>query len=224
MFSAPKLWAPRLLKYSGVDEQTAKRSEQLETFGVSPTPETSRTRDGPGFAEVETMSTVQEARMPGFATYMPAVLPRSLDRYNETYERNRHRVYALAFWMTDNELDAAQLMTHTFCRAFARAHAPTAEEIDRCLINELRQYMPLGTLTLNCAPSEKVLSVRRNTLRVDLERAVVQLPPTEKMIFLMHDVEGYDHARIARTLGLSDDESRIGLHQARLRMRQLLAK
>jgi DNA-directed RNA polymerase specialized sigma24 family protein len=57
-----------------------------------------------------------------------------------------------------------------------------------------------------------------------LERAVVQLPPTEKMIFLMHDVESYDHARIARTLGLTDEESRVGLHQARLRMRELLAK
>ena len=170
------------------------------------------------------MNTVQQAKMLGFATYMPAVLPRSVDRYHETYELNRHRVYALAFWMTDNELDAAQLMTHTFCRAFARAHIPTAEEIDRCLISELREYMPLGTLTLNCAPCERVLSVRRNTLRVDLERAVVQLPPTEKMIFLMHDVESYDHARIARTLGLSDEESRLGLHQARLRMRELLAK
>ncbi len=55
------------------------------------------------------MTTVQEAKMLGFAAYMPAVLPRSVDRYNETYELNRHRVYALAFWMTDNELDAAQL-------------------------------------------------------------------------------------------------------------------
>ena len=70
------------------------------------------------------MNTVQEARMFGFATYMPAVLPRSVDSYNETYEQNRHRVYALAFWMTDNELDAAELMTHTFCRAFAKARYP----------------------------------------------------------------------------------------------------
>ncbi len=201
-----------------------KRSEQLDGFGLSETLETSQAHDGPGFAEAETMNTVPEAKMLGFATYMPAVLPRSIDRYNEAYELNRHRVYALAFWMTDNELDAAQLMTHTFCRAFARAHTPSAEQIDRCLISELREYMPLGRLTLNCAPCEKVLSVRRNTLRVDLERAVVQLPPTEKMIFLMHDVESYDHARIARTLGLSDEESRLGLHQARLRLRELLAK
>jgi RNA polymerase sigma-70 factor (ECF subfamily) len=170
------------------------------------------------------MTTAQQARMFGFATYMPAVLQRSVDSYNETYEQNRHRVYALAFWMTDNELAAAELMTHTFCRAFAKGDTPTAEEIDRCLISDLREYMPLGTLTLDCAPCERVLSVRRNILRVDLERAVVQLPNTERMIFLMHDVESYDHARIARTLGLTDDESRIGLHQARLRMRELLAK
>jgi DNA-directed RNA polymerase specialized sigma24 family protein len=175
-------------------------------------------------AEGETMTSVQEAKMFGFATYMPAVLPRGVDSYSETYELNRHRVYALAFWMTDNELDAAELMTQSFCRAFAKADAPSAEEIDRGLISVLREYMPLGTLTLNCAPCEKVLSVRRNTLRVDLERAVIQLPPTEKMIFLMHDVESYDHARIGRALGISDEESRLGLHQARLRMRELLAK
>ena len=49
-----------------------------------------------------------------------------------------------------------------------------------------------------------------------VNRAVVQLPPTERMIFLMHDVENYDHARIAHILGLSEDESRYGLHQGRL--------
>jgi RNA polymerase sigma-70 factor, ECF subfamily len=49
------------------------------------------------------------------------------------------------------------------------------------------------------------------------------LPATERMIFLMHDVEGYDHDRIARTIGLERDESVQGLHQARLRLRNLLA-
>jgi DNA-directed RNA polymerase specialized sigma24 family protein len=43
------------------------------------------------------------------------------------------------------------------------------------------------------------------------------------MVFLLHDVEGYDHARVARTLGITEDESQIGLHQARLRLRNLLA-
>ena len=60
-------------------------------------------------------------------------------------------------------------------------------------------------------------------LRTHLERAVVQLPPTERMIFLMHDVENYDHCRIARYLELTEDQSRNALHQARLRLRELLA-
>ena len=169
------------------------------------------------------MSTLQETGVFCRAEYLPAVLP-SVDSYREAYEQNRHRIYALAFWMTDNELVAEELMMDTFCRAFLAGDRPTAEEIDRALVAELRSCMPLGILTLNCAPCDKVLSVRRSKLRVDLELAVVQLPGTERMIFLMHDVEGYDHSRIARTLGLTETGSRTGLHQARLRMRELLAR
>jgi len=167
---------------------------------------------------------IQEAKMSGLAAYLPAILPPSVESLSAIYEQNRHRIYSLAFWMTDHELAAEELMTHTFCRAFGSSVVPSAEQIDQALVAELREYTPLGTLTLNCAPCNKVMSVRNNTLRVDLERAVVQLPDTEKMIFLMHDVEGYDHARIARLLSITEDGSRNGLHQARLRMRELLAK
>ena len=169
---------------------------------------------------------IGEVKMTGFAQYLPAILDRAtnIENYSETYENNRHHVYSLAFWMTDNELAAEELMTQTFCRAFSATHQPTIDDIDCALISELREYMDLGALTLNCALSDRVLSVRTNTMRVDLERAVVQLPNTEKMIFLMHDVEGYDHARIARLLGISKNVSVQGLHQARLRMRELLVK
>jgi DNA-directed RNA polymerase specialized sigma24 family protein len=44
------------------------------------------------------------------------------------------------------------------------------------------------------------------------------------MIYLLHDAERYSETRIAYLLGLSEDEVRSGLHQARLRMRELLAK
>lgn len=166
-----------------------------------------------------------DARMFGLTQYLPAVLPQSrVERARETYELNRHRVYSLAFWMTDNELAAEELLKQAFCRTFARSDEPTAEEIDRALVDELRTYFDLGTLTLNCSPCDRVLNVRGNVLRVELERAVIQLPETEKLMFLMHDVEGYEHARIARLLGATEDESRCGVHQARLRLRELLAK
>ena len=176
------------------------------------------------------MNTLQQADLFGYAEYMPisGTLPATtyspVTTYSEVYEQNRQRIYALAFWMTDNELAAEELMTNTFCRIFAENVSPAPEEIDHALIAELRQQMPLGELTLNCSPCQKVLSVRKNTRRVDLEHAVVQLPSTERMIFLMHDIESYSHARVARTLSLTEDASRLGLHQARLRIRELLAK
>ena len=167
---------------------------------------------------------IGEAKNLGFAQYLPALLPNKVDHCHEIYELNRHRVYSLAFWMTDNELVAEELMIQTFSRAFAETSEASDEDIDRALLGELHEYVDFRPLSLRCASADRVLSVRRNTLRVDLERAVVQLPATEKMIFLMHDVERYDHVRIAGLLGISEDDSCQGLQQARLRLRELLAK
>ncbi len=168
------------------------------------------------------MPTIQQARTFDFAAPVSMMASSSLDRCRQAYEQNRHRIYAIAFWMTDNELAAEELMLQAFTSACNNCDAPSADEIDCALLHELRQCMPIGKLSLACQTVTRVLSVRRNTLRVDLERALVQLPSTEKMIFVLHDVEQYSHSRVARLLGISEDESIHGLHQARLRLRELL--
>lgn len=169
-------------------------------------------------------SMIQQEKISGYLTFLPGVAAECAGKFQAIFEANRHRIYALAFWMTDNEVAAEELMHLAFCRGFARSTEPAAEALDQALVTELREQMPIGVLSLDEGVCFDTPSVRRNTLRVHLERAVVQLPPTERMIFLLHDVEGCDHARIARTLGISQDESRHGVHQARLRMRNLLAK
>jgi RNA polymerase sigma-70 factor, ECF subfamily len=168
-------------------------------------------------------SSTHEAKLTGLAAYLPGVVEARVETYKQVYEEHRHRVYSLAFWMTDNELAAEELMSSTFCRAFASSIDPSAETIDRALVTELREIMAIGYLTLDCALATEIHNVRGNTKRVHLERAVVQLPATERIIFLLHDVEGYDHARINRTIGVTEEESRHALHQARLRLRELLA-
>jgi RNA polymerase sigma-70 factor (ECF subfamily) len=139
------------------------------------------------------------------------------------YDRNSHKVYAIAFWMTGNELAAEDLMAESFRSAFSESVVQTDDDIDRALVQQLRKAFQLPVFTLNCQPCNQVKNVRQNTLRVDLERAVIDLPATEKLIFIMHDVDRYDHDRIARLLGITERESRLGLHQARLRVRELLA-
>ncbi len=165
----------------------------------------------------------QQTKIAGFVDFLPAsrVIPAA--RVNEIYEENKHRIYSLAFWMTDNELEAEELSASTFRRAFLAASEPSQEQIDRALVAEVREARPIGILTLSCDQAKQVFQVRTNTMRVHLERAVVQLPATERLIFLLHDVEQRDHAAIARLLGLSESESVNGLHQARLRVRELLA-
>jgi RNA polymerase sigma-70 factor, ECF subfamily len=153
-----------------------------------------------------------------------ATLPlEQLDSYQAIYDQNCHRIYAVAFWMTDNELAAEELCGNVFHRAFARTANPSPEVIDRALIAELRELGPIGILTLRCSDATDIVNARRNTLRVHLERAVVQLPATERLAFLFHDVEHYSHPRIARLLGITEAESQFGLHQARLRVRELVA-
>lgn len=166
---------------------------------------------------------LDQAKITGLTAHFPVVAEQSLARYEKAYEAHRHRVYALAFWMTDSEMAAEEITSSVFARAFVNGSIPDSETVDRILLSEIRDLMPIGVLRLSIAARPEVASIRGNVRRVDLERAVVRLPPTERMIFLMHDVEAYDHARIARTLGVSEQESQFGLHQARLCLRQLLA-
>ena len=161
--------------------------------------------------------------MSNLGILVPAVESRTTE-YNQIYNENCHRIYSLAFWMTDNELTAEQLAANVFLRAFAFNANPKTEQIDQAFLAEVRELTPVGTLTLNCSVSTETKNVRGNTKRVHLERAVVQLPATEKLIFLLHDVEGYDHQRIARLLGMEERESQFGLHQARIRVRELVSQ
>ena len=157
------------------------------------------------------------------ATYVPA-LATPKTHYSQIYKENCDRIYSLSFWMTDNELTAEELSSNTFLRAFATSNEPSQDHIDRAFLAEVRELTTLGTLTLNSATAGDTRSIYGNVKRIHLERAIVQLPATEKLIFLMHDVEGYEHSRISHFLGISEQESRVGLHQARVEIRNLIAQ
>jgi RNA polymerase sigma-70 factor (ECF subfamily) len=58
--------------------------------------------------------------------------------------------------------------------------------------------------------------------RVNLQRAVDQLPPGYKSVFVLHDVQGYEHNEIAEIMGCSIGNSKSQLHKARMRLRELL--
>lgn len=152
----------------------------------------------------------------------------ALDFYQQVFEQHRHKIYSLAFWMTDNEMTAEEISTTVFARTFARTmpysdSQRVTDDIDRNLVATLREYMPVGNITMNVEATAKE-SIKGNTKRVHLERAVVQVPATERLVFLMHDVENYNHADIAAKLGITEDESKYALCQARILVRELVSQ
>ena len=59
--------------------------------------------------------------------------------------------------------------------------------------------------------------------RMDLERAIEQLPGGARAVFVLHDVEGCEHREVARFLGITEGTSKSQLHKARMRLRVALA-
>jgi RNA polymerase sigma-70 factor (ECF subfamily) len=59
--------------------------------------------------------------------------------------------------------------------------------------------------------------------RVDLERAIAQLPDGCRTAFVLHDVEGLAHHEVAELLGISEGTSKSQVHKARARLRTILS-
>src|SRR5947209_20478593 len=60
--------------------------------------------------------------------------------------------------------------------------------------------------------------------RIALARAIKELPHGYRTIFLLHEVEGYEHQEIAELLDCSVGNSKSQLHKAKLRIRELLSR
>lgn len=145
-------------------------------------------------------------------------------RQRDVYDSHRHRIFSVSCYMTGSEIEAEDLLTGTFVRAFGRAEEPDREMIDQSLLEELREQMVLqdDACDLPLTPAE-ALPPGRNILRTDLEEAIRCLPSTERLVFLLMDVEGYPAPRIAGLLAISTSEVLRTAVAARIRLRAKLA-
>ncbi len=60
--------------------------------------------------------------------------------------------------------------------------------------------------------------------RLELERAIEQLPPGCRAAFVLHDVEGFQHREIAEMLDIATGTSKSQVHKARMKLRMLLSQ
>ncbi len=141
----------------------------------------------------------------------------------DVYESHRHRTFSLAFYMTGNEIEAEEILATTFIRAFQQQELPDGFAVDTALVGELNQRFPLDQEEPPAVIRPGMDLSRRNVLRPDLEAAIRTLPPSERLLFLLRDVEGYNSALIGRLLNMPEPQVQRACFSARIRLCQILA-
>lgn len=150
--------------------------------------------------------------------------PRRLeDRQRDAYESHRHRVFSVSYYMTGSEIEAEELLRDTFISAFRQSEEPDQAVVDTALIEQLSARLPLAESETLPVPVSNGAAGRRNILRADLEVAIRCLPPSERLVFLLMDVEGYEVRQIATLLAMREPEAMRTAVMARMRLRHELA-
>ncbi len=157
------------------------------------------------------------------------------------YNLHKRRVYSLCLRMTGNTAAAEDLTQEAFLQLFRkigtfRGESAFSTWLHRMSVNvvlmQLRKkslpVVPIDETTDGDeeaprkepgAPDERLAG---SIDRLRLQRAVDELPPGYRTIFVLHDVEGYEHNEIAAMVGCSIGNSKSQLHKARIKLRELL--
>jgi RNA polymerase sigma-70 factor (ECF subfamily) len=159
------------------------------------------------------------------------------------YRSHCKRVYAICLRMVGNTTDAEDLTQEAFLLLFRKLHTFRGESafstwLHRLVVNTVlmhlrKRTLPLVSTETGPAPDGEATSssveiaasdlfLEGSIDRINLRRCVAQLPAGSRAIFVLHDIQGYQHNEIAEMLGRSEGVSKSQLHRARKRLRELL--
>ena len=158
--------------------------------------------------------------------------------FEEIYRRHFKRVYALCLRMLGNPTEAEDLTQEVFLNLYNkigsfRGDSAFSTWLHRMTINQVLMHLRRKSTRSEqtTEEGETPLQIVQGTEdpsrmpiidRIALEKAIAQLPPGYRAVFVLHDIEGYDHDEIARMLGFSEGTSKSQLHKARLKLRNLI--
>jgi RNA polymerase sigma-70 factor (ECF subfamily) len=159
------------------------------------------------------------------------------------YQLHSRRVYALCLRMVRNPSDAEDLLQEAFLQLFRkigtfRGESAFSTWFHRITVNVVlmrlrKRALPTASLEETTEPDEETGGPRKDigaadlrlsgaVDRVNLERSIKKLPPGYRTVFVLHDVQGYEHNEIADIMECSVGNSKSQLHKARTRLRELL--
>jgi RNA polymerase sigma-70 factor (ECF subfamily) len=151
------------------------------------------------------------------------------------YDAHVDRIYRLVYRMTGEQELAEDLTQETFIRAFERlgqfrgdsSMATWLHSIAVSVtLNGLRKVKRLRLRTADVAELDTVAHVSHELppdLRTRLYEAIDRLSDKLRIVFVMHDVEGFTHEEIGGALGIPTGTSKARLFDARAKLRIALA-
>ncbi len=164
----------------------------------------------------------------------------NLAAFEKLYEKYHRRTYSLCLRMTNNVTEAEDLTQEAFIQLFRkigsfRGDSAFTTWFHRLTVNQVLMHFRKRSVknektTEDGDLPEKVKSDKKYQAsmpilnRMDLKKAIAMLPPGYRSVFVLHDVEGFEHSEVARMLGISIGTSKSQLHKARLKLRGLLIR
>jgi RNA polymerase sigma-70 factor (ECF subfamily) len=163
-----------------------------------------------------------------------------LGAFEEVYRAHSGRLYNVAYRMLGNAADAEDLLQEIFLSAHRKLESFRGESalgtwLYRLAVNLCLDYLRSRTgraLQLTDSLEDETWLAdagsgrlaEKTVTKMDLERALAQLPEGCRMAFVLHDIEGLEHREIADALGIAEGTSKSQVHKARLRLRALLSR
>ena len=163
------------------------------------------------------------------------------DAFASLFHSHKARIYSVCLRMTNNTAEAEDLTQDAFLQVFRklqtfRGDSALSTWLYRIAVNTVLMYFrkkSLRQISLDEPYNQDAKTVRREygkrddrlagcVDRMALARAITELPAGYRTIFLLHEVEGYEHREIAELLKCSVGNSKSQLHKAKLRIRELL--
>lgn len=165
------------------------------------------------------------------------------EAFERLYQLHKGRVYSLCLRMLGNTAAAEDMTQEAFLQLFRKIHTFRGESafstwLHRLAVNVVlmhlrRKSLPQVSLEETTETEEPGEGIKRepgaedlvlagSLDRLTLANAIEQLPQGYRLVFVLHDVEGYEHNEIAGMLNCSIGNSKSQLHKARLRLRDLL--
>ena len=163
--------------------------------------------------------------------------------FESLYRSHCRRVYALCLRMVGNTAEAEDVTQEAFLLLFRKLHTFRGESafstwLYRLVVNTVLMHLrkkPLPAISIEAASgadddaaasrmdiAASDVALEGSIDRINLGRCIAQLPAGSRKIFVLHDIQGYQHNEIAEILGCSEGASKSQLHKARKRLRALL--